>query len=293
MARKKHTNQEQPFLEHLEELRWRLLYAALYVVLFAVLAFLFRGFIFDQVILAPKKPEFLTNQLLCQLGSSTGLSQLCINSNPFNIINIKMAGQFSIHIKVSLLAGIIVSFPFIIREFWKFVKPALQELEQRMVTRSIFFSSLLFFAGVLFGFYVISPLSVNFLGNYSVSADVTNQINLGSYISTVSAVVLSSAVIFELPVLIYLLSKAGIVTTDFLKRYRKHAIVLILGLAAIITPPDIFSQVLVCVPLIVLYEGGIMIARRIETRDFPAPETYEENEETDEAEESDHNQPEA
>ena len=279
MAKPNQSTKEQPFLEHLEELRWRLLYAALYVVGFAILAFLFHGFIFDQVILAPKSPEFLTNRLLCQLGELTGFSMLCINATPLEIINIKMAGQFSTHIKVSLLAGVIVSFPLIIREFWKFVKPALEEVEQRVVTQSIFFSSLLFFMGVLFGFYIISPLSVNFLGGYHVSQTVANQIHLGSYIATVSAVVLSSAVIFELPVLIYLLSRIGLVTPEFLKRYRKHAIVLILGMAAIITPPDVFSQVLVCLPLIILYEAGIKIARRIQRKEFPAPETYEENQE--------------
>lgn len=278
MAEKQNQPKEQPFLEHLEELRWRLLFSALYVVGFGILAFLFHSFIFDKIILAPKASDFPTNRMLCELGKITGLSTLCINSNPFEIINIKMAGQFSTHIKVSILAGIIVSFPFIIREFWKFVKPALEEVEQRVVTRAIFFSSLLFFLGVLFGFYVITPLSVHFLGSYSVSLSVENQIHLGSYIGTVSAVILASALIFELPVLIFLLSKTGIVTPEFLRKYRKHAIVLILGMAAIITPPDIFSQVLVCVPLIVLYEVGITIARRIEKREFPDPETYESGE---------------
>lgn len=281
MANTDNASQEQPFLAHLEELRWRLMYSALYVIAFAILAFLFHGFIFDEIILAPKTPEFLTNRLLCQFGEATGFSALCINATPLEIINIKMSGQFSTHIKVSLLAGFIVSFPFIIMEFWKFVKPALEEIEQRVVTQSILFSSLLFFLGVLFGFYVISPLSVNFLGGYHVSQTVTNQINLSSYIATVSAVVLSSAVIFELPVLIYLLSKTGLVTPEFLKQYRKHAFVLILGMAAIITPPDVFSQVLVCLPLIILYEVGINIARRIQRKDFPAPESYENDEEAD------------
>ena len=259
-------SEERGFLEHLEDLRWHLIRAFLYILGFGIIAFLFREFIFDQIILAPKTPNFFTNFQLCQLADATGLSALCINQDPFDIINIKMAGQFATHIKVSLISGLLIGFPFVIWEFWKFIKPALYENEETTFKGSVFYSTSLFLLGVLFGYYVITPLSVNFLGGYHVSQTVTNTIHLGSYIATVASVALASGVIFELPILIYLLSKAGILTPDFLKTYRKHAIVLILAMAAIITPPDIFSQVLVCGPLIILYEAGIKISRNIERK---------------------------
>jgi sec-independent protein translocase protein TatC len=167
---------------------------------------------------------------------------------------------------VSLIAGFVVSFPYVFHEFWRFIVPALYSKEKRHARGAVFYSSLLFLLGVLFGYFVIVPLSVHFLGSYSVSEQVTNQINLISYVSTVASVVLAAGVIFELPILVFFLSKAGLVTPEFLKKYRKHSLVLILALSAIITPPDIFSQVLVSFPLIFLYEIGIGISRRINVK---------------------------
>jgi sec-independent protein translocase protein TatC len=177
-----------------------------------------------------------------------------------------MTGQFMNHIKVSLVAGLIVAFPLVFREFWKFLKPALKKNEIKHSRGAVFSSSVLFSAGALFGYYLILPLSVNFLGNYDVSQDVTNRFHLGYYIQTFTSVVLASAVVFELPVLIYFLSKVGLVTPKFLKKYRKHSLVIILALSAIITPPDIFSQILVSLPLVVLYEIGIGISKRVEKK---------------------------
>lgn len=251
------------FLQHLEVLRWHLIRAIGSIFIFAVLAFFFRGFIFDTVILAPKMPYFFTNEMFCKFGNWIGSKYLCINSEPFQIINIKMAGQFSMHIMVSLIAGFILAFPYVFWEFWRFLKPALYNKEKRYARGAVFFTSILFSLGVLFGYYLIVPLSVHFLGNYNVSNDVLNQINLGSYIQTVTSVTLAAGVIFELPMLIFFLSKVGLVTPEFLKKYRRHSIVVILALSAIITPPDVFSQVLVTFPLIILYEAGIKISRRI------------------------------
>ena len=167
------------------------------------------------------------------------------------------------HIMISLIAGIVVAFPYIFYEFWKFMQPALYQKERNVARGAVFYSSLLFMLGILFGFYLISPLSVNFLGNYSVSEQVKNTINLKSYISTVASVTLASGLIFELPVVVYFLTKVGLVTPEFLKKYRRHSLVIILVLSAIITPPDIFSQVMVAVPLLVLYEISIRISRNI------------------------------
>ncbi|MEA3445780.1 MAG: twin-arginine translocase subunit TatC [Bacteroidota bacterium] len=257
---------EMSFLDHLEELRWHLLRSIVAIFVFAIVAFVFHNFIFDNIILAPKAPEFWTNQKLCALGSFLNISSLCINSAPFKIINISMAGQFSTHIIVSLVLGVILAFPYIFWEFWRFVSPALYENERKNSRGAIFYTSLLFGMGVLFGYYLIVPLSVHFLGSYNVSEQVENTINLRSYISTVTSVVLAGGIIFELPILVFFLAKAGLVSSEFLRKYRKHSIVVILALSAIITPPDVFSQVLVCLPLFLLYEIGIYIAKRIELK---------------------------
>lgn len=262
------TNNENDmsFLQHLEVLRWHILRALLGILIFAIAAFVFHRIIFDVIILAPKTPDFFTNRYLCEFGNMVGVKALCINSVPFKIINIKMAGQFTTHIMVSMVVGLVVGFPYVFCEFWRFVKPALYANEKKNARGAVFFTSMLFLLGVLFGYYVIVPLSVHFLGSYNVSDSVENTINLGSYISTVTSVVLASGIIFELPIFILFLSKAGLVTPRFLKRYRRHSIIIILLLSAIITPPDIFSQILVSLPLVILYEAGIIISRRVERK---------------------------
>ncbi len=251
------------FLEHLEVFRWHLIRSIVAILVFAIVAFIFKDIVFNGVILAPKTPEFITNRLLCSFGKQLGVLTLCINSKPFQVISIKMAGQFSMHIMVSVITGFVVAFPYVFWEFWHFITPALYTKEKQHASGAVFYSSLLFLLGVVFGYFVIVPLSVHFLGSYSVSEQVTNQINLVSYVGTVASVVLAAGVIFELPILVYFLSKVGLVTPDFLRKYRKHSLVLILALSAIITPPDIFSQILVSFPLIILYEIGISISRRI------------------------------
>lgn len=251
------------FLEHLEELRWHLVRSFLAIFVGAVVAFIFKNIIFDKIILAPKSPDFLTNVMLCDLGKRIGVLKLCINTLPLEIISIKMAGQFSMHIMVSLIAGLILAFPYVFYEFWKFMVPALHNKERRYAGGAVIYSSILFLVGVLFGYFLITPLTVQFLGSYSVSSQVTNQINLISYVSTITSVVLASGVIFELPIMVYFLTKIGLVTPEFLKKYRRHSLVVIFVLAAIITPPDVFSQILVAIPLIALYEVSIFISRRI------------------------------
>ncbi len=256
-------NKEMSFLGHLEELRWHIIRSFIAVIILAILAFIYSEFIFDNIILFPKNPEFFTNRMFCKLGHLMGTEKLCINSNPFQIININMSGQFVTHIKISMVVGIIASFPYIFFEFWNFIKPALEKKEKKYTTGAVFFTSILFMMGVLFGYFLIVPLSLNFLGSYVVSDEVLNQINIGSYIDMITSVTLASGIIFELPVLIYFLSKLGIVTPSILRKYRRHSLVVILSLSAIITPPDIFSQILVSLPLFILYEFGILIAKNI------------------------------
>jgi sec-independent protein translocase protein TatC len=260
-------NNEMSFLDHLEALRWHLMRSIMSIVVFAIIAFIFKEFIFTNIIIAPKTPEFFTNRSLCAFGTWIGIQALCINIEPFQLININMAGQFTTHIMVSMIIGLIAAFPYLIFEMWRFIGPALYEKEQQFARGAVFYISMLFIMGVLFAYYVIIPLSVHFLGSYQVSAEVTNQINLMSYIQTVTAIALAAGLLFELPVLIYFLTKIGLVTPEFLKKYRRHSLVIVLALSAIITPPDIFSQVLVAFPLMFLYEVGIRISQRIITKE--------------------------
>ena len=261
--RKKDPQAEMSFLDHLEELRWHIIKSAISIVLFAVIAFILKDFIFKGIIFKPMTPEFWTNRMLAKLGELVGSDALKINQTPLDLIAIKMSDQFMIHIFTSIIAGFILSSPVIFYEFWRFIKPALYDKEKKHASGAVFYTSALFMMGVLFGYYLIVPLSIQFLGSYSVSEQVTNQINTRSYIGTVTSISLAGGVVFLLPIFSYFLSKVGILTPKFMKTYRRHAYVVMLLLSAIITPPDIFSQIMVCIPLVFLYEIGIMISRRV------------------------------
>jgi sec-independent protein translocase protein TatC len=257
---------EMSFLQHLEELRWHLVRASAAVVFFGVIVFLNRQFIFDDVILAPRSPNFITNRLFGWLAVQLNSPDLAINTKPFQLINIDLAGQFSIHLSLAIIGGIIISIPYILWEFWRFVRPALYENERKHVTGAVVYSTFLFLLGVSFGYFLIVPLTTHFFGSYQVSQEVLNQINLVSYISSVTTIVLGSAIVFELPIVMYFLTKVGLAGTSFFKAYRKHAFIVLLCLAAIITPPDAFSMLLVTGPLALLYELGILMARMVEKK---------------------------
>jgi sec-independent protein translocase protein TatC len=262
--KREEVDKEMSFLDHLEVFRWHLIRSAIVIFLFSILAFIFKNIIFDLVLLAPMDPQFLTYRVLCNISRFLQMGEaLCIQESPFSLMNISMSGQFSTHIKVSLFSGFIISFPYVFWEFWRFIKPALHKNEANVARGIVFFSSLLFLIGILFGYYVVAPLSVNFLGSYQVSQTVANQISLTSFISTVTTVSLANGIIFELPILVYFLTKIGLLTPDFMRVYRKHAMVVTLILSAIITPPDITSQILVSLPLVLLYELGIKISSRV------------------------------
>ena len=230
---------EMSFLDHLEELRWHLIRSTLAIVIIASVAFIAKDFIFDTILFGPKKIDFFTYELFCNLSKSLGQgNSLCIDEMPFRIQSRTMSGQFSAHLWTSLTAGFIIAFPYILFEFWRFISPGLHESERKNARGFIFIASILFFIGVLFGYYIVTPLSINFLGNYTVSSEVFNDFDLSSYISLLRASVLSSGLIFELPILMYFLTKVGLVTPNFLKTNRKFAIVIVLILSAVITPPD-------------------------------------------------------
>ena len=255
---------EMSFLDHLEVLRWHLVRSAVSIISFAVLAFINKDFIFDQVLLAPKNSEFPTYILFCNLSEWFGVGDLlCFGNHSWDLHSFSMSGQFSTHIITSLFAGLIVSFPYVFWEIWRFIKPALYTTETKITRGVVFFTSILFSIGVLFGYYLVVPLSVNFLGSYQVSSLVSNTIGISSFVSTVTTISFANGLIFELPMLVYFLSKIGLLTPQFMKKYRKHSIVLTLILSSIITPPDIASQILVSLPLIILYEISIKISNRV------------------------------
>jgi sec-independent protein translocase protein TatC len=265
-------SQDMSFIQHLEVLRFHLMRSAIAIVSVAIVAFISKGFLFDVVIFGPKKPDFWTFRMLCQFRDYMALNYpalvsdpgaLCIGQNFPPLQNISMSGQFSTHIMVSMIAGLIVAFPYVLWEMWRFITPGLEDKEVRYARGLVFWGSLLFIMGVLFGYYLIAPLSVNFFVNYTVSADVLNNFSLSTFITTVTTVVLAAGLVFELPLIVYFLSKVGVVTPDFLRTYRKHFVVIALVLSAIITPPDIFSQILVTIPLMILYEISIRISGRV------------------------------
>ena len=253
---------EMSFLDHLEELRWHLIRSVLAIVIVATVAFIFKDFIFDVLLFGPKNKDFITYRWFCSISQTLGQgSTFCIEELPFRIQSRTMAGQFSAHLWTSILAGFIVSFPYIIFEFWRFISPGLYEKERKNARGFIFIASILFFIGVLFGYYIVTPLSINFLGNYTVSSEIFNDFDLSSYIGLLRASVLASGIIFELPIIIYFLTRVGLITPQFLKKNRKISLVFVLSLSAIITPPDIASQIIVSIPILILYEVSIVIAK--------------------------------
>ncbi len=261
MAKKKNIN-EMSFLDHLEDLRWHLIKITSAVVIVATFAFIFSRFIFDDIIFAPLEMSFPTYKWLCDIATYMSLdTSFCNDKIPLILQNRTMAGQFSADLWTAILGGFIMSFPYIIYQLWKFISPGLHENERKHSRGFIIISSLLFFLGALFGYYVITPLSINFLANYSISARVDNQIDISSFIGLVRSSVLASGIIFELPIIIYFLTKIGLVTPEFLKKYRKYALILVLVISAIITPPDIASQIIVAIPILVLYEVSILISK--------------------------------
>lgn len=260
---KKNVN-EMSFLDHLEDLRWHLIRATIAILICGTGAFIFSDFIFDTIIFGPKKMSFPTYKWLCNMSQYIGIeTTFCLDEFPFRIQNRTMAGQFSAHIWTSIYAGFVIAFPYVIYQFWKFLSPGLHKNERKHSRGFILISSFLFFLGVLFGYYIVTPLSINFLGTYSVSSEISNEIDISSYISLVRSSALASGIIFELPIIIYFLTKIGLVTPQLLKKYRKFALVIVLVLSAIITPPDIASQIIVAIPILVLYQVSIYISKMV------------------------------
>lgn len=255
---------EMSFLDHLEALRWHIIKAISSIFIFAIIAYLNSIWIWDNIILAPKFNNFWTSRMLIKINSLWGVTSDGLNKKELELINFNMSGQFMVDVWTSIIAGFIIAFPYVVYQFWSFIKPALYENERKHATGAVIVMSGLFLMGVLFGYYLIVPFSIDWLGSYSISSTITNQINVLSYISSVTSIVIAGGVAFELPVVIFFLSKVGLLTPRFLRKYRRHAYVLLLIIAAIITPPDVLSQMIVSIPLVILYEISIFISARVD-----------------------------
>jgi sec-independent protein translocase protein TatC len=258
---------EMSFLDHLEELRWHLIRSLTAIFVFAIAAFVSKGVIFGEIILGPSKPSFWTYRMLCNLSKILSSDALCISELPFIIQSRQMTGQFSMHITSSFVIGLICAFPYAFWEIWRFVKPGLYDKERKAATGATFYVSLLFFMGVFFGYFVVTPISINFLSNYQIDPSILNEFDIISYVSTVTTLVLACALLFQLPIVVYFATKAGLVSSSLLKTYRKHSIIVILMLSAVLTPPDPFSQVLIAIPLGLLYQLSILIAVKLEKKE--------------------------
>ena len=254
---------EMSFLDHLEELRWHLIRSLIAILVISIGIFMAKDFVWNTVIFGPAQSDFATWRLLCKIGGYINSDALCIDDIPFMIQSRKMTGQFTMHITSSFIIGLIVSFPYVFWELWRFISPGLYHQEKRLSRGAVFYVTFLFLLGVSFGYLVMAPLAVNFLANYQVSDLVRNEFDITSYVSTVSMLVLGSGILFQLPIAVYFLTKVGFVTPALMRAYRKHAIVVILILGALLTPPDPLSQVLIAIPLFGLYQFSILISGRV------------------------------
>lgn len=254
--------QNMTFWDHLDELRKIIFRIAIAVGLVAVIAFLNKQFLFD-IILAPQCSDFVTYRALCHLGEWLNMPAICPEDFHVELINIQLSSQFVIHMSAAFYAGLVVASPYIIYQLFSFVKPALYEKERKYSTLTLVTAFILFFCGILLNYYAVFPLSFRFLGTYQVSDIVANKITLSSYMSTFTTLSIAMGAVFEIPVLAFFFAKIGLITPKHLKKYRRHALVIILVIAAIITPPDLFSLFLLGLPMYMLYELSIWVVQKV------------------------------
>ncbi|GAB2543079.1 twin-arginine translocase subunit TatC [Rufibacter soli] len=259
---------EMTFLDHLEVLRWHLIRSAVAVVVFTGIAFSFPEIVFHEIILGPSRVDFLTYRKLCEVGAILNSPGLCIKELPFTLQSRELASQFTMHLTSSFIIGLLLGFPYLFWEIWSFIKPGLYPNERKNSRGAVFFVSALFLVGSLFGYFIVSPLSINFLASYQIDPSIVNEFDLSSYVSTLITIVLSCGLMFELPMIVFFLSKAGLVSPELMRIYRKHAIVVIAFVAAILSPPDVLSMTLMGIPLLLLYEVSIHISWMVRKQDL-------------------------
>lgn len=250
------------FVDHIEELRWNIIRSLIAIIISAIVAFFNIEWIFDKIILGPAHTDFASYRVLCKLGQLIHVKALCLQDINLQFQNTELSGQFMMSFSVSFTIGFIVAFPYIFWELWKFIRPALKPSELKYARGIVFWTSLLFFSGVLFAYYVITPFTINFFANYQLSPLFKNIITMSNYYDTMSDLILGLGLVFELPVVVFFLSRIGLLTPKLMRAKRNYAILIIFVLAAVITPPDWFSIWLVAIPLIILYEAAISISER-------------------------------
>ncbi|MCP1383268.1 twin-arginine translocase subunit TatC [Runella sp. CRIBMP] len=259
------TGDEMSFIEHLEELRWHVIRAVGAILIFTIAAFIYIEEIYDKIILGPSKSDFWTYRMLCKIADFTGAEGLCIEKLDFELQSREMAGQFTMALLSSVIIGLLFAFPYAFWEVWRFIKPGLKPAERRVSRGAVFYVTFLFLSGVFFGYYIVSPLAINFLANFQLDPRIKNQFDITSYVGLISVLTLACGLTFQLPVVAFVLSRIGFLNPRFMREYRKHAFVVILILAAVITPsPDVLSQVLVALPLTLLYEISILVSAWVE-----------------------------
>lgn len=258
---------EMSFLQHLEELRWHLVRSAAVVVVMAIAIFVFSDFVFGTVIFGPRHQDFISYRALCKLGHSLGAGDvMCMKVDERPLQTLQASEQFFTHMWIAFLGGLILGFPFILWELWKFIKPALKETETSPVRYFVVVGSVLFLTGIAFGYFLLFPMSYNFLIGYQITSgnDIQTNNTLDDYISLISTMTLVSGIIFEMPILVYFLTRLTLLTPQFMRKYRKHAVVVILIAAAVITPsPDVTSQMMVGVPMYLLYEISVFVSAHV------------------------------
>lgn len=272
----KNLEAEMSFFDHLEELRWHLIRAALAIVLFTIIAFVYYDYIFDHIIMAPSKVDFWTYRMMCNVGHFLeknipwphfNAADFCIDKINVTLINTDLAGQFTLQINSSLLIGLVAGIPYLLFELWRFIRPALHANERKAASGFVFYASFLFILGVLFGYFVITPLSIRFLSAYIVSSSIQNLFSIDSYISSVGTLTIATGIVFQMPIVVYILSSIGFLTPRFMRSTRRYAIVIILIIAAVVTPtPDALTMTVVAIPLLLLYELSISVAAYVERR---------------------------
>mgnify|MGYP003335710885 CR=1 FL=1 len=250
-------NQQMTFLQHLDELRWRLVRIAIVVIMVAIVIWIYQEWIMNHLFLSLKDKNFVSFKFLCKyLG-------VCVENTTVKMQSMTVSGQFNYAMMMSVIGGIIISSPYIFYQIWAFVKPGLKKNEISASKGLVFYVSLCFFSGIFFGYFVVAPLTIQFFGSFQISPEIENNFTIGSYVGTIISTVFYTGLLFLLPVASHILTKIGLIGPEFLMKYRKHAIVVILIISAIITPPDMLSQIIVSIPIIILYEIGIWVSKRI------------------------------
>ncbi len=250
------------FLDHVEDLRWHIIRSALAILIAAILVFIKIEWIFDRIILGPTNNDFISYKWFCALGRMLHYDAFCLGQVKMNFMNTAVTGQFMMSLSVSLLLGFVVAFPFVLWELWKFIRPALRPSEVKMARGIVFWCSLLFFIGVFFAYYIVGPYAINFFGNYQLSPKVQNIITLDNYFEMMSTLVLALGIVFEMPILMLFLTRIGLLTPNILRKNRRLAFLVLFILSEIITPPDLFSCLLVFIPLYGLFELTIVLSKR-------------------------------